>query len=156
MNLKRLVSDESAVTITIRFILKFSVTVIALMLLLFSFQAMLQRAEETVMRSEMEVIGSDIALRISGMDMAITSTRGASGSVNVLEHEFAIPNEIAGNTYYIVIRSYNEIDLKSDEVDVETRIPFKANTAVTTSTIYSSTTRHRIIYNQSSGAIEVI
>lgn len=155
MTMKRLISDESAVTITISYILKFSVTVIALLMLLFSFQAMIQRAEETVMRSEMEILGSDIALRLSSMDMTISSTRGASGSVNALEHEFAIPPEIAGNAYYIEIKS-NEIDLKSREVDVETRIPFETDTIVTPGTIHSSTTRHRIIYNQSSGAMEVI
>lgn len=156
MAMKRLVSDESAVTLTISYILQFSVTVIAVLLLLFSFQAMIDRAEEGVMRSEMEVIGSDIAVRLTSVDLTITSARGASGNVNALEYEFTIPQEIAGNSYYIVIHSYDEIDLKSTAVDVETRIPFKASTNITTSTIYSSNSRHRIIYNRSSGAIEVI
>ncbi|MDI3486046.1 MAG: hypothetical protein PWQ50_1266 [Methanolobus sp.] len=58
------IDDENAVSISVGFILTFTISVLMIVMVLSSFYSLMNDAEQTVMHDEFEIHGNDIAVRI--------------------------------------------------------------------------------------------
>lgn len=156
--MRRLAEDETAVSISIGFILTFSITVLILVTILTSFYSMMDQAEQTVMRDEFEIHGSDLAVKITTIDtMAGTAIRSGS-TVGEIRYGVSLPEKIAGKHYEIELsNTTNDIIISSEKRD-ETRIkvPFSTDdTTVLSTTLYSPKGEFQIIYNPDTNTIEM-
>ncbi|MDW7731131.1 MAG: hypothetical protein SCH66_01735 [Methanolobus sp.] len=156
--MRRLADDENAVSVSIGFILTFSITVLILVTILSSFYSLMDQAEQTVMRDEFEIHGNDIAVKITTIDtMAGTAMRSGS-SIREIRYELSLPGKIAGKPYSIEFsNTTNDIIFASEDRD-ETRvkIPFSTeDTTLLSTTLYSSKAEFDIIYNPDANTIEI-
>ena len=142
--------DDSAVSVSVGFILTFSITVLVLVITLTSFYSIMGQAEQTIMRDEFEIHGNDIALRIATMDTAVSLADNAGSGIEELTYILSLPQTIAGKEYSIEILNLpNEIVLISEErKGTEVKIPYSAeNTNVTPTVIYSSQGEFIMVYS---------
>lgn len=156
MKLRNLNEDDNAVSITIGFILTFSITVIILVTILSSFYSLMDRAEQTVMRDEFEIHGNDIAVRIATIDTMIGTATNAGSNVGELRYELSLPERIAGKTYSIeIVNSSKGIVFMSEERE-ETKIIvpyYTKNTVVHSTTLHSPKGEYIIRYDPGANAI---
>lgn len=146
----KLLKDEAAVSISIGFILTFVISVVALVTVLTAFYTLMDRAEQTVMRSEFEIHGNDISMQISSIDTLIAVMNNSGGDVGVLEYELILPDQIAGEHYSIsIVNISHEIVLQSqDTAETKVMIPYNtSNVAVIESTTFSEAGRHYMRYD---------
>ncbi|WP_406655728.1 hypothetical protein V7O62_08025 [Methanolobus sp. ZRKC2] len=156
--MRTLAKDENAVSLSIGFILTFSITVLVLVIILTSFYSLMNQAEQTVMRDEFEIHGNDIAVKITTIDtMAGTAIRSGS-SVGEIRYEISLPDKIAGKEYSIEFsNATNEMIFSSEERDdTRVKIPFSTeDTTLLSTTLYSSKGEYRINYNPAANTIEI-
>jgi len=146
----KLLKDETAVSISVGFILTFVISVIALVTVLTSFYTLMDRAEQTVMRSEFEIHGNDISMQIASMDALVAVMNNSGAYMGVLEYELNLPDQIAGEYYSVsVVNSSHEIMLQSsDKAETKVMIPYSTNNIlVVESTIFSEAGRHYMTYD---------
>ncbi|WP_342303925.1 hypothetical protein [Methanolobus sp. ZRKC5] len=156
MTLRNICSDENAVSVSIGFILTFSITVLMLVMVLSSFYSLMDQAEQTVMRDEFEIHGSDIAVRIASMDTMIGAAENSGSQIGEIRYELSLPSKIAGKTYSLeFVNSTKDIVLTSDDRD-ETivKVPYYADNAVVYSTtLYSQKNEYVMTYEPDKDAI---
>lgn len=156
--MKRLKEDENAVSLSIGFILTFSITVLVLVTILTSFYSLMNQAEQTVMRDEFEIHGSDLAVKITTIDTMAGTAIGSGSTVGEISYAVSLPEKIAGKQYTIELsNTTNDIILSSEERD-ETRVkvPFSTDdTTVLSTTLYSSNGEFLIVYNPDTNTIEM-
>ena len=78
------IHDDRAVSMSVGFILTFTITVICMSLLIGSFFTMLDRAGQTAMRDEFEIHGNEIALQITNMDTAVQIMQTSGGKIGII------------------------------------------------------------------------
>ncbi|WP_292468078.1 hypothetical protein [Methanolobus sp.] len=156
MKLNNFREDDSAVSITIGFILTFSITVIILMTVLSSFYSLMDKAEETVMRDEFEIHGNDIAVRIATIDTMVGTAVDSGSDVGELRYKISLPDKIAGKTYSVeFVNSTRDIVFISEERSgTIVKVPYYAeNTVVLSTTIHSPKAEFVIRYDPGAEAI---
>jgi FlaG/FlaF family flagellin (archaellin) len=153
-----LASDERAVSISVGFMLTLTITVITTMILISSFYAMMDRAEQTVMRDEFEIHGNDISLQISNIDTAVQITNNAGGRVESITYQLTLPDTIANKQYSVEFSDHpKEIIFESEGRD-ETRVKVSYKTQainVTNTTLYSGSSDFFLHYNATSNMLEI-
>jgi len=154
----KLLKDETAVSISVGFILTFVISVIALVTVLTSFYTLMDRAEQTVMRSEFEIHGNDISMQITSIDSLVAVMNNSGAYIGVLEYELNLPDQIAGEHYSVsVVNSSHEIMLQSsDKAETKVMIPYSTNNIVVVeSTIFSEAGRHYMTYDPVQRTLEM-
>lgn len=154
----KLLKDEAAVSISIGFILTFVISVVALVTVLTAFYTLMDRAEQTVMRSEFEIHGNDISMQISSIDSLVAVMDNSGAYIGVLEYDLDLPDRIAGEHYSVsIVNSSHEILLRSrDKTETKVMVPYSTkNMRVIESTIFSEAGRHYIVYDPVYRTLEV-
>lgn len=154
----KLLKDETAVSISVGFILTFVISVIALVTVLTSFYTLMDRAEQTVMRSEFEIHGNDISMQIASIDALVAVMNNSGAYMGILEYELNLPDQIAGEHYSVsVVNSSHEIMLQSsDKAETKVMIPYSTNNIVVVkSTIFSEAGRHYMTYDPVQRTLEM-
>lgn len=153
-----LLKDETAVSISVGFILTFVISVVALVTVLTSFYTLMDRAEQSVMRSEFEIHGNDISMQIASIDTLVAVMNNSGGYIGKLEYELNLPDQIAGEHYSVsVVNSSHEIMLQSsDKAETKVMIPYStSNIVVVESTIFSEAGSHYIRYDPLHRTLEI-
>jgi hypothetical protein len=134
---RKLITDETAITVAIETIIFFGISIIFMGMIFLSFQGLNQKQSNLLMEEQLEQIGNGIAKKMS--DMAVEARRSYSrGSHTFIESDFWIPDKIVDDTYSIKLTG-NKILLESTTgkyVRVEVPIDSNINLAQN-STIYS-------------------
>ncbi|MBN2109794.1 MAG: hypothetical protein JW705_01720 [Methanosarcinaceae archaeon] len=156
--MRTLAKDDNAVSLSIGFILTFSITILVLVTILSSFYTLMDQAEQKVMRDEFEIHGNDIAVKITTIDTIAGAAMRSGSDIGELRYELSLPDKIAGKQYLIEFsNTTNDIIFSSEERD-ETRVKIPYSTDGTTllsTTLYSSTGEYQIIYNPDANTIEI-
>jgi len=153
-----ILNDESAVSISVGFILTFSITVIAFLMIMQTFYGMLYQAEHTVLREEFEIHGNDIAVQLTNIDTIVNVTLSSGGSIGEIRYDVSLPDKIAGSYYSVEFSNQtSEIVFNSDDrLETTAKIPYVTQTTNVLSTkIYSAAGEHYLLYNPSTNLIEV-
>ena len=153
-----ILNDDNAVSISIGFILTFSITVIAFLMIMQTFYGMLYQAEHTVLREEFEIHGNDIAVQLTNIDTIVNVTLSSGGDIGEIRYDVSLPDKIAGSYYSVEFSNdTNEIIFGSDDrLETVAKIPYVTQTTTVSSTkIYSATGNHYLSYNPSTNLIEV-
>ncbi len=156
--MRRLIHDERAVAMSVGFILTFTITIICMSVLIASFFTMLNRAEETAMRDEFEVHGSEIALQIANMDTMVHIMQISGGKIENIHYKLAMPDKIADKQYYIEISNQTSEIIFESEGRYETRVkvPYVSlNTNVSSGIMYSSSDDLRLYYDEDLNIIRI-
>jgi len=154
----KLLKDEAAVSISIGFILTFVISVVALVTVLTAFYTLMDRAEQTVMRSEFEIHGNDISMQISSIDTLLAFMNNSGAYIGLLEYDLNLPDQIAGEHYSVsIVNSSHEIVLQSrDKAETKVMVPYSAqNMRVIESTIFSEAGTHYMIYDPIHRTLEI-
>ena len=155
---RNILNDENAVSISIGFILTFTITVIAFLMIMQTFYVMLYQAEHTVLREEFEIHGSDIAVQLTNIDTIVNVTLSSGGSVGEIRYDISLPDKIAGSYYSVEFSNQTgEIIFDSDDrLETIVKVPYVTQTTnVESTTIYSAAGEHYLSYNSSTNLIEV-
>jgi hypothetical protein len=150
--------DENAVSISIGFILTFSITVLILVTILTSFYSLMGQAEQRVMRDEFEIHGNDIAVKITSIDTMVGYAAETGSTVGYLTYELQLPDKIAGQGYSVIFTDQtNDIIFVSEErEETVVKVPYSAeDISISPTTLYSSSGKHQMTYNPVSNAIEI-
>ena len=153
-----ILNDESAVSISVGFILTFSITVIAFLMIMQTFYGMLYQAEHTVLREEFEIHGNDIAVQLTNIDTIVNVTLSSGGDIGEIRYYVSLPDKIAGSYYSVEFSNLtSEIIFNSDDrLETTAKIPYITQTTTVSSTkIYSAAGEHYLLYNPSTNLIEV-
>ena len=155
-----IINDENAVSISIGFILTFSITVIAFIMIMNTFYGMIYQAEHTVLREEFEIHGNDIAVQLTNIDAIVNTTLSSGGSIDEIRYGISLPDKIAGSYFSVEFTngsSGSEMIFGSDDrLETIAKIPYSTPTTdVTSTTIYSAAGEHYLLYNSSTNSIEV-
>lgn len=156
--MKKIINDDNAVSISIGFILTFSITVLILVTILTSFYTLMNQAEQTVMRDEFEIHGSDIAVRITTIDSMVGAATDSGSDIGYIRYELPLPDKIAGERYSVQFQNQTqEIIFNSDDREETTvKIPYLTeDCSITATTIYSSAGEHHMIYNPTTNNIDI-
>ena len=153
-----ILNDENAVSISVGFILTFTITVIAFLMIMQTFYGMLYQAEHTVLREEFEIHGNDIAIQLTNIDTIVNVTLSSGGSIGEIRYDVSLPDKIAGSYYSVDFSNVtSEIIFESDDrLETTAKIPYVTQTTTVSSTkIYSAAGEHYLLYNPSTNLIEV-
>jgi len=149
MKSKNFSKNEDAVSISVGFMLMFSITVIVFSALIYTFFTVTQINEKTAMEGSFKIIGNELAAKITIVDIIVNTTNSYGGTVNSLEYEFSLPASVASNSYTMnITNSPFGIIFESDN-GARTFSPFNISTNITTSKIYSGAEEYKILYNKS-------
>lgn len=153
MNLKNLIKNEDAVSITVGFILMLSITVLTFSTIILSFYTLSMQSEKTAMWESFDILGSRLAVRMTTVDTILNTTNNYGGTVNSLEYEFSIPATIANEGYSInITNSTKQIILYSD-IGAKTWVPLNISTNFMGQEIYSSAQDYKFTYDKTNNTI---
>lgn len=155
MNIKKLLKNEDAVSISIGFILMFAVTVIVFVAVILSFYSLSQYSEKSAMKESFDIIGEALAVKITTVDTLISIADSNNGIIDSIEYEFPLPESIASKTYTINIsNSTNQITFESDN-GARSVAPFKTSSNFIGQKIYSGAGNYKLIFNKSIYIVEI-
>jgi hypothetical protein len=155
MYLIKLLKNDKAVSVSIGFILMFTVTVLVFVSLIISFHTLSQHTEKSATRESFKIIGEGLANKIASIDTLINTTNSYSGSVNELEYEFSMPESIASKSYSINIsNSTNQITLETDS-GARSVAPFNSSTNFIGRKIYSGAGNYQLIFDKNTRSIYI-
>jgi hypothetical protein len=152
MKIKKLLQNEDAVSITIGFILMFSITVLVFSGIVFSFYTLSQHSKESAMRASFDILGSGFAARITSMDTLLNITGSYGGTVNEIEYDFSIPASIAGESYGININ--REKIFLNAENNAKAWIPFNSTYTINEQ-IYSNAQDYTLWYDNNNYTLKI-
>ncbi|AFV23734.1 hypothetical protein Mpsy_1527 [Methanolobus psychrophilus R15] len=156
--MRELAGDEKAVSVPIGFILTFTISVLVMVVVLTSFYSLIGQAEQTVMRDEFEIHGSDIAARITAIDTTVGIAREAGASIEGIGYRLSLPDRIAGKEYSVEFSNLTDDIIIMSEGRYETRVmvPYSTeDTNVTPTILYSSKGEYLIDYNSLTNTIDI-
>lgn len=153
MNSKNLLKNDDAVSISLGFILIFSITVLVFSAIILSFYTLTQHSERAATQESFDIMGSGPATRIITIDTLVNITGSYGGTVNNLEYEFSIPSSIADESYFMNITG-SQIILESDN-GAKAWVPFNVSTGIGEREIYSSAQDYKLLYNRTDNKIEI-
>src|SRR5574341_793259 len=100
---EKLLRNDDAVSISVGFILMFSISVIIFSAIIISFIALSHQSEKSAMRETFRIMGSGLATQIVMVDTLISTSGSYGGTVNHLEYSFSLPASVAGKGYIMNI-----------------------------------------------------
>lgn len=150
---KKLLSDESGLTVAFETILLFAISVIFLGMIFFSFQDMNQRQSKVLTEEELITIGNSIVKQMYDMTVEARASN-KMGSNTSITSEFWIPYNIAYNAYKVTLMPGRIIleTTSSPYISVEVPVNSDINLAEN-STIYSNDGKYKLEYDSKSSAI---
>ncbi len=159
MNLKKLepkikcrfIQNEDAVSISLGFILTFSISVLVFVAVILSFHTLSDNSEKTAMRGSFDIMGSELGVKITIVDTLVNITNNPSGpyggTVNNLEYEFSVPASIANEGYSVnITNSTKQVIIQADNGAISW-IPFNTSSNVTQATVYSNAQYYEFNYS---------
>ncbi len=150
MGNRKLSKNEDAVSVSVGFILMFSITVFVFIAIIFSFYTLSQRSERAVMQESFDILGSELAVRMTTIDSLVNIADSYGGTVNTLEYDFSIPAYIAEERYTVNINnSTNQIIMESDN-GAKAWIPFNSSINLIEGTIFSGADNYQLNYKSNS------
>jgi hypothetical protein len=155
MKSKNFFRNDDAVSISVGFMLMFSITVIVFSALLYTFHTVTQVNEKTAMESTFKIIGNELASKITIADIIVNTTNSFGGTVNTLEYDYSLPASVASRSYTMnITNSPFGIIFESDN-GARTFTPFNISTNITATKIYSGAEDYTILYNKSINSIYI-
>ncbi len=155
MNPKELLKNEEAVSISVGFILMFSITVIMFTALILSFYTLSQYSEKSAMRESFKILGEGLAIKITTVDTLTNITNSNGGTVNALEYEFSMPESIASKSYTInITNSTDQIIFESDN-GARSVAPFNTSNNFISRKIYSGSEYYKLKFDKSTNSIYI-
>lgn len=155
MNSKSFLRNDNAVSISIGFILMFTVTVLMFTALILSFFTLTQQTEKAAMQETFKMIGSGLAIKLTTVDTLVNITGSYGGTIEKLEYEITMPASIAGKSYTVNITGNDEIILGADN-GARKVVPLNMSTNFTERTIYSGAENYKLLYNKSTNSINIV
>lgn len=155
MTLKKLLGNDDSVSISIGFILMFSITVLMFTVIILSYYTLSQDTEESAMRVNFKMMGNGLAGKIIMADTLINITRSYGGTVNTFEYDFSIPASVAGKSFTMnITNSTHEIIMESDSGAREV-VPFNVSSNFTGIKLYSGAENYKLKYDTSSNSLYI-
>jgi hypothetical protein len=156
MNLRDLLKNEDAVSISVGFILMFSVTVIIFTATIISFYSLSQSNEKIVMGATFRIIGAGLATKITTVDTLVNITNSYGGTVNSLEYEFSMPASVADKSYSVnLTNSTYQIIIQSDNGAI-TYTPLNISANFNAVHIYSGAENYKLTYDKPSNSLNIV
>ncbi|WP_407355029.1 hypothetical protein [Methanolobus sp. WCC5] len=158
MKLRKLKDDDDAVSISIGFILTFSITVLMLVTILSSFYTLMDQAEQKVMRDEFEIHGNDIAVRIATIDTMVGCADDSGSHIWEVRYELSLPQKIAGKPYSIKFdnSSADIVFVSEERENTKIKVPYYAdNTIVISTTLHSPKGEYLMTYSPATNSITI-
>ncbi|GEM_PF-1405748 len=148
MRLKSLFKNDDAVSISVGFILMLSITVLVFSITILSFYTLSQQSEKLAMQRSFEILGSELAVKITTVDMLASITGSYEGTVNIIEYDFSIPASIAGRSYTVNITdASNRVIILEADNGAKAWIPYNTSEDIQQPAVISSISEdYKIIY----------
>lgn len=151
---RRFIQNEEAVSISLGFILTFSISVLVFVSIILSFYTLTDSSEKTAMRGSFDIMGSGLAVKITTVDTLVNITNSYGGTVNNLEYEFSVPASIANEGYSVnVTNSTKQVIIQSDNGAISW-IPFNTSANIMQTTVYSNAQYYEFNWNNNNITIE--
>ncbi len=147
--------DESGVAVSVGFILLVAVTAMSLVMILLSFNGLMQSSEDIVVREEFRSLGIGIGQRVERLDSLVGLVEGVHGNITILEWDFRVPPRVAGNTYVVnVTANSTEGGITLVAGDIRVEMPLRVHNARRVKGVFSSMPQeHTLKYNRTSREI---
>ncbi len=146
MKSSNLLKDDSAVSISIGFILMFAVTVIIFTATIISFYSLTKSSEKSAQDTTFKIIGAGLATKITTVDILVNITNSYGGNMTSLEYEVTMPASVAGKSYSVnITNSTYQIIIQSDNGAL-TYSPFNISNNFTAIQIYSGAENYKLVY----------
>lgn len=155
MKIRNFVKNEEAVSITVGFILTFSITVLVFSGIILAFYELSVQSKEKAMQESFAILGSGLAMRMTTVDTLINITNTNGGTVNTLEYDFSIPAFIANEGYSINFSNSTRQLILESESSARTWVPFNVSGNFTQKEIYSNDENFKITYNKTDKIIKI-
>ncbi len=155
MNPKDLLKNESAVTISLGFILMFAITMLVVSSLILSFFTLSQHTEKSAMRESFRVLGEGLAVKITSIDALVSITRSYGGTVNTLEYGFSMPESIAAKIYTVNITNSTHMVIMESDNGLKIVAPFNISTSFTERKLYSGAGDYRLEFDGENNSIHI-
>lgn len=126
-------SDDRAVSVTVNYILALSITFLLVTGLFIAGGDFVSDQRETSVRTELQVLGEQVAADISMADrLAQTTTDDETVRV-----QRSLPSDVSGSTYTINVTNGSEpyLRMTSEDPEVNVRVDFRNDTAIDMTTI---------------------
>jgi hypothetical protein len=117
---------DRAVSVTVNYVLTITIATLLLSLLFVSAGGLIESQTEETIRSELEVLGQQLAADIESADRLATVAEGGDAEVRI---ETRLPHRVAGTEYTIDIDD-GEIELRSTDPEIKISVQFMARTNV--------------------------
>jgi len=153
MGLKNLLKNDDAVSISIGFILMFSITVLLFATIILVFYTFISLSEKTSMKESFEIQGNGLAIKIITIDTLVNISNSYGGTLNTLEYEFSIPATIAGKTYTMNLTD-KQIIIESDN-GAKAWVPFNSSSRLADLVIGSGAQNYKLAYNRTYNEINI-
>lgn len=153
MSFKDMLKNDDAVSISLGFILILSITVIVFSAVVLSYYTLAQQSQKTATRESFNLLGSELALRMTTIDTLINITGSLDGGVNSLEYEFSIPPSLADNYYTVnITNTSKKIILESDN-GAKAWVPYNTSANIEGKVLSSSQESYKMVYEN--GTIKI-
>lgn len=156
---RKFIQNEDAVSISLGFILTFSISVLVFVAVILSFYTLTDSSEKTAMRGSFDIMGSELGVKITIVDTLINITNNPNGpyggTVNNLEYEFSVPASIANEGYSVnVTNSSKQVTIQADNGAISWT-PFNTSSGITPTTFYSNSQYYEFNYNNNINSINI-
>jgi hypothetical protein len=150
-----IIRNEDAVSISIGFIIMFTVTVIVFSGVMLSFYSLSRSTEKSAMEESFKILGSGLANKITTVDTLVNVSASFGATVEIIEYEFRLPATIAGKTYSMNLTNTTyEIILESDN-GVLVGAPFSVSNNFTGRKFYGGAEDYIITYDKNDNKIYI-
>lgn len=141
---------DRAVSSTLNYVLSLGIMAILVTGLLSAGGGFVEDRQKEVVRSELEVIGQQIASDIQRVDRLVTAGDGNRR----VELTQTLPEEISGSRYRISLEaSSSELVLTSDDPEISVSVQLQTTTSLGASKVDGGTVR--VVYNSGPEELEV-
>ncbi|MBE0522613.1 MAG: hypothetical protein IBX39_10170 [Candidatus Methanoperedenaceae archaeon] len=149
-----ILKDENAVSISLGFILMFSITVIVFSIVVLSFYSLTQDMKKDAMLESYSMLGSRLSIKMTIFDTILNTANSYGGTVNSLEYEFTAPAVIAAEVYTInITNATNEVIVESDLA--RTVSPFNISSEFNGRKLYSGAENYKFTYDAAGNTINI-
>lgn len=156
MDFRGMLKNEDAVSISIGFILMFSITVIIFLATIISFYNLSHSNEKIVMGATFKIIGAGLATTITTVDTLTNIINSYGGTVNSLEYEFSMPASVADKSYSVnLTNSTYQIIIQSGNGAI-TFTTLNISTNFNAVHIYSGAENYKITYDKPSNSLNIV
>lgn len=142
---------DRAVSTTLGFALGLMITTLLISGLLFASSDYVQNQRQEVIRSELQVIGDQVAANIEAIDR-LASTQGTSQATVTRQ----LPDQVVGNHYTITVTNVGTdpyLELKTNNPDMTVTVDLVLTTSIEATSVDGGTIT--IVYTAGTGTLEV-